>query len=128
MIWQDNRDRTDYLVNVRYTHSTDGGRTWAPPMVVNDRPIDFNRGISFNSDIRQPPGIASANQYAAIAWADPRFADKETQTQDNFGVVAQFSPLPWDKDTTWPTLAAVLGGLVLAGAVLLGVQFVRRPG
>jgi hypothetical protein len=129
VVWQDNRDQTDYLVNVRYTYSTDGGETWAPNMVVNDRPVDFNFGISFNSDLRQPPGVASTNQYAAIAWADARFADETTQTQDNFGVVAQFSPLPpEDDDRGWFTVAAILGGLVLAGIVLLGVQAFRRSG
>ncbi|MDQ4070482.1 MAG: glycoside hydrolase [Actinomycetota bacterium] len=128
VVWQDNRDLSDYLVNVRYTYSTDGGETWAPNMAVNDQPINFNRGISFNSDLRQPPGVASTNSYAAIAWADPRFADEETQTQDNFGVIAQFAPLPADEDTGWQTVAAILGGLVLAGAILLAVQAVRRSG
>jgi hypothetical protein len=125
VIWQDNRSFTDYLVEVRYTYSTDGGVTWAPNMGVTDQPINFNRGISFNSDLRQPPGLASTNSYAAIAWADPRFADDVTQTQDNFGVVAQFAPLPSQENTTWPVLASILGGLVLAGIVLLGIQFVR---
>lgn len=128
VIWQDNRGLTDYLVNVRYTYSTDGGATWAPNMAVTDRPINFNFGLSFNSDLRQPPGIASTNQYAAIAWADTRYADEKTQTQDDFGVVAQFSPLPAHESTTWPTIAAILGGLVLAGVVLLGIQLVRTTG
>ncbi len=127
VVWQDNRGLSDYLVEVRYTYSTDGGETWAPNMAVTDQPINFNLGISFNSDLRQPPGVASTNQYAAIAWADPRFADPQSQTQDNFGVVAQFRPLPAEvANTGWWTLAAVLGGLVIAGAVLLGIQAVRR--
>jgi len=126
VVWQDNRDLANYLVNVRYTYSTDGGQTWAPSIPVTEQPINFNRGISFNSDLRQPPGVASANQYAAIAWADPRFADDETQTQDNFGLVAQFSPLPAEENTSLRVIAAVLGGLVLAGIVLLGILFMRR--
>ncbi|HEX2118577.1 MAG TPA: sialidase family protein [Acidimicrobiales bacterium] len=129
VVWQDNRGLTDYLVEVRYTYSTDGGVTWAPNMGVTDQPIDFNRGISFDSDLRQPPGVASTNSYAAIAWADPRFADDKSQTQDNFGVIAQFEPLPADESNTgWKILAAVLGGLVLAGIVLLGIQFARSAG
>lgn len=128
VVWQDNRDVADYLVNVRYSYSTDGGETWAPNVAVQDQPINFNFGISYNSDIRQGPGVASANEFAAIGWADARFADPETQTQDNFGVVAQFSPLPHDEDTGWMVAASVLGGLVLAGVVLLGVQAVRRTG
>ncbi|MDP9005913.1 MAG: glycoside hydrolase [Actinomycetota bacterium] len=126
VIWQDNRGQTDYLVEVRYTYSTDGGETWAPNVAVTDRPINFLRGISINSDVYQPPGVASADAFAAIGWADRRFADDETQTQDNFGVVAQFSPLPSDENIALRVLAAVLGGLVLAGAVLVGIQLARR--
>lgn len=128
VVWQDNREQTNYLVNVRYTYSTDGGQAWAPNIAVQDRPINFNFGISFNSDLRQPPGVASTDEYAAIAWADPRFAEAETQTQDNLGVVVQFSPLPPEDDSPWPVAAAILGGLVLAGIVLLGIQVVRRTG
>ncbi len=126
VVWQDNRETTDYLVNVRYSYSTDGGATWAPNMEVTDQPIDFNMGISFNSDIRQGPGVASTNEYAAFGWADPRFADEESQTQDNFGVVAQFAPLPAETNTTLRVIAAVLAGLMLAGIVLLGARFLRK--
>jgi hypothetical protein len=128
VVWQDNREETDFLVNVRHTYSTDGGVTWAPNAQVTDEPIDFNLGISFNSDVRQPPGVASTDEYAAVAWADPRFADQETQTQDNFGAIVQFSPLPSEENRTWYIVAAVLGGLALAGVVLLAVQAVRRKG
>ena len=126
VVWQDNRDQTDWRVNVRYSYSTDGGKTWAPNQVVNQKPIDFNLGISYNSDIRQGPGVASANQFAAFGWADARFANTETQTQDNFGVVAQFSPLPHPERTGWLTAASVLGGLLLAGVVLLALQALRK--
>ncbi len=126
VIWQDNRGVTDYTVEVRHTFSTDGGQTWAPNMKVTDQPINYLRGVGINSDVYQPPGVASTNSYAAIAWADPRFADEETQTQDNFGVVAQFSDVPSGANTTWPTVAAILGGLVLAGIVLLAIQAARK--
>ncbi len=128
VIWQDNRGQTDYLVNVRYTYSDDGGESWAPNSKVTDEPINFNLGISFNSDIRQPPGVASTDEYAAVAWADPRFADEETQTQDNFGVIAQFAPLPSEESNLVWILAAVVGGLALAGVVLLAIQAVRKKG
>ncbi|MDP8938236.1 MAG: glycoside hydrolase [Actinomycetota bacterium] len=128
VIWQDNRGVTDYVIEVRYTYSTDGGQTWAPNMKVTDQPINVLRGVGINSDVYQPPGVASTNQYAAIAWADSRLADQETQTQDNFGVVAQFSALPSDENTGWRTAAAILGGLVLAGAILVGIQLMRRTG
>ncbi|MDP8961737.1 MAG: glycoside hydrolase, partial [Actinomycetota bacterium] len=125
VVWQDNRHQTDYHFQVRYTYSTDGGVTWAPNVLVSDQPINFNLGVSFNSDLRQPPGVASANQYAAFGWADTRLGDELTQTQDNFSTVAQFSPLPAGTSLL-PLVAAVFGGLVAAGIILLVVLLIRR--
>jgi hypothetical protein len=126
VVWQDNRGLADNLINVRYTYTTDGGLTWAPTTVVNDRPLNFNYGISFNSDLRYVPGVASTNQYAAIGWADSRFADEVTQTQDAFGTVAQFSGLPTRSNTVAPKIAAAFAGVVVAGLVLLVVLQLRR--
>jgi hypothetical protein len=124
--WQDNRDTADYFFHVRYTYSNDGGATWQPNVQVSDRPINFNFGVSFNSDIRQPSGIASTNQYAVFGWADTRLADSVTQTQDNFSSIAQFSPLPTTSNTVAPKIAAVCAGLVGAGIVLLAILALRR--
>ncbi|MGH9278469.1 MAG: hypothetical protein ACRD12_10260, partial [Acidimicrobiales bacterium] len=128
VVWQDDLNQSDFRFNVRYTYSTDGGQTWAPNMTVSDRPVDFNYGVSFNSDLRQPPGVASTDEYAAIGWADTRLADELTQTQDNFGATVQFAPLPPEDNTTLPIIAAIFGGLVVAGAVLLVLMSVRRRG
>ncbi|MGI8536079.1 MAG: sialidase family protein [Mycobacteriales bacterium] len=121
VVWQDNRGLSDSRFNVRYTYSTDGGVTWADNVQVNDQPINFNLGISFNSDVRQPPGVASTDEYAAIGWADPRLGDDLTRTQDAFGAVAQFAPLP-STASRLPLLAAAFGGLVAAGIVLLLIK------
>jgi hypothetical protein len=126
VVWYDNRDQTDYLVNVRYSYSNDGGATWAPNIQVNDRPLDWKLGINFNSDLRHPPGVASTNQYAVFGWYDSRFANEVTQTQDVFGAMAQFSPLPATTNTAVPIAAAVFGGLVVAGLILLLVMLRRR--
>lgn len=128
VVWEDDRDIGDYRFNVRYTYSADGGATWAPNLLVSDRPLDFNFGISYNSDLRYPPGVASANQYAAFGWADTRLASDLTQTQDAFGSVAEFSALPATTNTTLPIVAAAFAGLVAAGIVLLIVLLVRRKG
>jgi len=124
--WQDDRESTDFFFNVRYTYSTDGGATWAPNVRVNDTPINFNYGVSFNSDLRQPNGVASANEYAMIGWADTRKANDLTQTQDNYASAVQFAPLPATGNTTAPIIAAVFGGLVVAGLVLLFVLQMRK--
>lgn len=126
--WQDNRETTDFHFNIRYTYSTDGGDTWAPNVKINDQPINFNYGVSFNSDIRQPNGVASTNQYAVVGWADTRNATDLTQTQDNYAAAVQFAALPTTKNTTAPVIAAIFGGLVLAGIVLLVALSVRKRG
>ena len=95
-------------------------------MAVTDQPINFGLGVSYNSDIRQPPGVASADQYAAFGWADTRLGNDITQTQDDFGATAQFAPLPAAGSTVLPVLAAVFSGLAVAGIVLLLVLLVRR--
>lgn len=127
--WQDNRETTDFFFNVRYTYSTDGGRTWAPNIKINDVPINFNYGVSFNSDIRQPVGVASTSSYAVIGWADTRHANETSQTQDNYASAIQFAPLPTTRNTTAPVIAAIFGGLVVAGILLLiALQFRKRGG
>jgi hypothetical protein len=124
VVWQDNRDVTDFHFNVRYTYSGDGGRSWAQNVMVNDRPLNFNLGVSFNSDVRQPPGVASANEYAVFGWADTRLGNDVTQTQDDFSTIAQFKPIPRTTSII-PVLAAVFGGLVTAGVVLFLMQFLQ---
>jgi hypothetical protein len=125
-VWQDDRDQSDFHFNVRYAYSDNGGVTWSRNIVITDQPIDFNRGVSFNSDLRQPPGVASTNQYALVGWADTRLGNDVTQTQDDFGAAVQFSLLPSTTNTTLPWVAAVFAGLVIAGAVLLVLLLVRR--
>ena len=126
--WQDNREKTatDFFFDVRYTYSTDGGQTWAKNVKVNDRPLNFNYGISYNSDLRYPVGVGSANQYVMIGWADTRNATDLTQAQDMYASAVQFAPLPTTKNTTAPVIAAIFGGLVLAGLILLVVLMARR--
>ncbi len=125
VIWWDNRRSQGYSYDVYYTYSTNGGTSWAPNVRVTDQPNSFGYGISYGSDVRQPPGVASANDYAAFGWTDTRLATAETQTQDNYSSVAQFQPLP-GSSILLPVLAAVFGGLVAAGVALGVVVMLRR--
>jgi hypothetical protein len=126
--WTDDRETSDFHFNERYTYSTDGGVTWAPNVKVSDQPVNYNFGVSYNSDIRQPNGVASTNEYAMVGWADTRLANDVSQTQDNFAAAVQFAPLPTKKNTTAPVIAAIFGGLVLAGIVLLLLMQMRKRG
>jgi hypothetical protein len=126
VVWETNRQLTNYQFQVGYTYSRDGGVTWSHNLQVSDQPIDFNHGVSFNSDIRQPPGVASAPQYAAIGWADPRLDRADAQTQDDFGTVVQFTALPARTSSVLPRLAAIFSGLVVAGAAFLLMLWYQR--
>jgi drug/metabolite transporter superfamily protein YnfA len=70
--------------------------------------------------------VASTNSYAFLGWADSRNADEVTQTQDAFGTVAQFAPLPTTSNTVAPKIAAAFGGVLVAGIILLVVMQFRR--
>lgn len=124
--WYDFRGQHAFAPDVYYTYSANDGRTWAPNVKVTDQPIDFSIGVSANSDVRQPPGVASANQYTAFGWADTRLGNKVTQTQDVFGDAAQHAPLPATGSTIQPILSAVFVGLLVLGGILLGVVMSRR--
>jgi hypothetical protein len=126
VIWWDNRRSKGYGFDIYYTYSTDGGRTWAPNIRISQQPSDFAKGISFGSDVRQPPGVASTNYYAAMGWTSTNSGNSLTETQDDIGAVAQFAPLPPASSDLLPILAAVFGGLLLAGLLLLGAVFLRR--
>jgi hypothetical protein len=126
--WTDDRETSDFHFNERYTYSNDGGVTWAPNVKVSDQPVNYNFGVSYNSDIRQPNGVASTNEYAIVGWADTRLANDVSQTQDNFAAAVQFAPLPTKKNTTAPVIASIFGGLVLAGIVLLLLMQMRKRG
>jgi hypothetical protein len=125
-VWWDNRGLGDVQFHVRYSYSTDGGQTWAPNVQITDQPVRFNYGYGPVSDLRFPPGVASTKYYAAFGWTDTRLADDVSQTEDVFGSIAQFSPLPTTSNTTWPWVAAAFGGLVVAGVVLLIALTARR--
>lgn len=125
-VWWDFRLQHGFSPDVFYTYSSDDGATWAHNIRVTDHSVNLSIGISANSDVRQPPGVASANQYAAFGWADSRLGNPDTQTQDVFGDVTQFAPLPATGSTVAPILAAVFGGLAVAGLILLAVILSRR--
>ncbi|HTJ74704.1 MAG TPA: sialidase family protein [Acidimicrobiales bacterium] len=126
VVWYDFRLQQGFAPDLYYTHSSDNGATWSPNQRLTDRSIDFTLGVSANSDVRQPPGVASADQYAAVGWTDTRLGTPETQTQDLFGDLAQFSAIPSSKSATLPVLASAFAGLLVAGVVLGAIAVSRR--
>ena len=126
VVWYDFRLGHGMAPDLYYTHSDDDGATWTPNQRLTDRSIDLTHGVYLNYQMLQPPGVASANQYAAVGWIDTRMANDLTQTQDVFGDLAQYAPIPATRSKTPPILAAGFAGLLVAGLVLFGIAYRRR--
>ncbi|MGH7685865.1 MAG: hypothetical protein ACREN2_03500 [Candidatus Dormibacteria bacterium] len=126
LVWETNRAQVNDHFAVYYTYSGDGGATWAPNVQASDQGTNFDFGISYNGDIRQPAGVASANQYAAFGWADTRLANATTQTQDVYGAMSQFASIPSPNTTPWPLIVAIVDGLATAAVIGGLVAYARR--
>lgn len=124
--WYDMRNSNAFAQDVYYTYSTNGGVSWAGNLRITDQLIDLTKGPNTNYDMRQPPGVGSANQYAAFGWADPRLGDPTTLTQDVFTATAQFSAIPAGASNLLKYLAAAFAGLAAAGVVVLLLVVLRR--
>ena len=126
VVFETNRNDSNDQFDVYYTYSNDGGKTWAKNIKVSDQPINFDFGVSYNGDFRNTPGVASANEYAAIGWADTRKANSSTQTQDDYAAVVQFQTISTGNGLWLPILTAVLDGLAAAAIVVAIIAIMRR--
>jgi hypothetical protein len=132
-VWWDFRDDPGtYSNDVYYTSSTDDGTTWSKNIRVNDRPINRTIGPWSNGfDERQPPGIASTNDYTVVGWDDTRNGDVVSQTQDIYSDAIQYEAIGSGTSRAAKlVLAAALGllgvGLVLVIVALATGGFRRR--
>lgn len=126
-------DRRATFQDVYYASSTDGGRTFAKNVRVNDRAIDRRFGPKLGS-IDGPIGLASTDKAVFIAWDDTRNGNSVTTSQDIYFTRVRYAPpaevFGAGKDTgTSPWAAGALGaavGLALGGFVLAaGLQASR---
>lgn len=120
--WWDFRDDPGLFANDVYaTYSTDNGATWAPNVRVSDQSIRRTIGLWSNGfDMRQPPGVASAEDYALFAWDDTRLGDDVGQAQDVFSAAVQFEPVAATEPAGTRLALAGLVGLLVGGIFLLG--------
>lgn len=115
--------------DIYYTYSTDGGQTWAPNLKVNDRALDAEIGVSFDTNnLRNPLAVASTDAQALLAWPDSRAGTAEHQAQDTyFTRVRHQAPAENPGSGGAPLLASVLGaGAALAGAGAILLTVTRR--
>ncbi len=129
--WWDMRDgAAKYATDVYYSYSEDAGESWSRNIRVTDRSIDRTIGIwTNNSDTRQPPGLGSANELAALVWDDTRDGDRVNDVQDLRAAAVQFEALQ-EISPLQKVLTYALAGLAGAGAVglvlLAGALVARR--
>ena len=107
MVWWDFRnDPGTHLNDVYQSVSNDNGQTWSPNRRITDQSINRKYGSwSTGFDMRQPPGIASTDDFTLIAWDDTRDADPVGQAQGLFGTALQYEALgaaPAPPSTRWP--------------------------
>ncbi len=127
-------DRRAVFQDVYYASSTDGGKTFAKNVRVNDRAIDRRFGPKLGS-INGPIGLASTDKVAFIAWDDTRNGNTTTASQDIYFSRLRYAPAgeafgggedtgtsPWAAGFLGAAVALALGGLVL----VIGMQASRR--
>ncbi len=117
-----------------YTHSGDGGVTWAKNERLTNPSIDAESGATFNNiDTRGPMGIASSDQAAFVAWADSRATVDANEAEDAYMTRIRFndvSPLAGSagssggSNVVWAVAGA--GGALAVGGLLLLLSRSRR--
>lgn len=119
--WFDSRlDPGVRLQDVYTTWSSDNGDTWARNVRVTDRSIDRRMGVWANGyNVSVPPGIASTNELAVVAWDDTRNGDLALHVQDLYSSVVQHETIRAGGVPVMVQVALAAGaGLAFVGLVL----------
>lgn len=125
--WDFRNDPGSFVNDVYMATSEDNGRTWGPNLRVTDQSINRKLGVWSNGyDIRQPPGLAATDAITVVAWDDTRLATPVTEGQDIFVRGVQYKALGASSASAAPYVIAAIGGLALAGLVLLVMGRRRR--
>jgi hypothetical protein len=129
--------------DVYYAYSEDDGVTWSKNIRVTDQTIDRRFGVWGNNfDQNSPPGLASTNQFAVLAWDDTRLSNGEDGqinltnpvnstgfgggVQDIFVSAVQFEEVGGGTSDTAKVVLAGVVGLLAVGLILLAVGMLRR--
>ncbi len=112
--------------DVYYTSSSDNGTTWSANRRITDKLIDRKIGVfANNADVNAPPGLASTNAFALVAWDDTRNGDAVGQAQDLYSANVQYEELGASSNAAKVALAGVVG-LLIVGLALLAVSLASR--
>ncbi|MCA1674754.1 MAG: BNR repeat-containing protein [Actinobacteria bacterium] len=134
--WWDTRDDPGVYGNdVYYAASDDNGKTWSKNIRVTDRTIDRRIGVwGFNFDMSSPPGLASTDEFALLAWDDTRNADPTKPDsvalggglQDIYTSAIQYEAVGGGASRTAQYALAGVVGLLVVGLALTVVALAAR--
>lgn len=134
--WWDTRDDPGiYSNDVYYASSTDNGTSWGKNIRVTDRTIDRRIGVwGFNFDMSAPPGLASTDAFAMLAWDDTRNADANKPdsfalgggVQDIYTSAVQYEVVGAATSRTAQYALAGVVGLLIVGLVLTALALASR--
>ncbi len=124
-------DRRNGFQDVYYASSTDGGKTFAKNVRVNDRAIDRRFGPRRQSSIDGPLGLVSTDTAAFVAWDDTRNGNESNGAEDIYFARVRYAPAaevfggktgsgtsPWAAAFLGAAVALAVGGLILVLALL----------
>ena len=127
--WFDTRSDPGLTSNdVYYASSSDNGATWAKNVRVTEQSIDRKIGVfASRFDLNAPPGIASTDSFALVAWDDTRNFDTVTEGQDIYVAAVQYAEIdPATSNLLKYGLAAVVGVAVVGVLFVLLALLARR--
>jgi len=131
VVWWSTRDNPGLVGNdAYYAFSTDNGSTWSKNIRMTDRTVDRTIGpFGNNFDLWGPPGLASANAYALVAWDDTRNGNRLTQTQDIYAAAVQHEAIGGGASKAAKYALAGAVAVVAVGLILVAAAFgVRSRG
>ena len=132
--WWDLRDGAGrFVTDVYATTSNDNGATWSKNLPVTDRSIDRTMGVwkpGTGGDVRQPPGLAAADELTVVMWDDTRHGSPQTEQQDLYASTLQYQALAQSgmSRAAGYALASVIGVASVGLLLLLGAMVIRSRG
>jgi hypothetical protein len=138
--WWDTRNEQGIRSNdVYYVSSTDNGANWSSNIRVTDRSVDRTLGVwGFNFDMSSPPGLASTNAFAMLAWDDTRNSEPGASAsvytggygaglQDVYAAAVQYQAVGGGTSkAAQAALAAAIGVLAVGLILSLAALAARR--
>lgn len=121
VVWWSTRDNPGVIGNdAYYAFSSDNGATWSKNIRISDRTVNRRIGpFGNNFDLWGPPGLASTDAFAVVAWDDTRNGDQLTQTQDIYAAAVQHEVIGGGRSEAARYALAAIVGLCVAGLVFL---------